>query len=272
MPFIEQEASIRYEIINGKKVPVITPKSEVTLINKETGKEYMSDAEALADIQNPNTSTKAEHVSSGIENLKKQMSKIADDEYYASLQKYLERDPGAKYFDPEDLSYIAMDKSGEYNYKGFTPTKTKEPDYVKEYMKKRKIDNVYSPEATLLEKMEKGKTPIAILQEPVKTGKEPGDLDKILTILHESRHKIMNKPEFKNIIDKYGIKEETFIRFLDKEFFPESNPELPEFVNPKDAYKIYGEAVQEYKNICLQRVGKLIKLFQEEVEIFNGKD
>jgi hypothetical protein len=37
--------------------------------------------------------------------------------------------------------------------------------------------------------MEKGKTPIAILQEPVKTGKEPGDLDKIITILHESRHK-----------------------------------------------------------------------------------
>jgi hypothetical protein len=192
--------------------------------------------------------TRWKKIMAGIENLKKQMSKIADDEYYASLQKYLERDPGAKYFDPEDLSYIAMDKSGEYNYKGFTPTKTKEPDYVKEYMKKRKIDNVYSPEATLLEKMEKGKTPIAILQEPVKTGKEPGDLDKILTILHESRHKIMNKPEFKNIIDKYGIKEETFIRFLDKEFFPESNPELPEFVNPKDAYKIYGEAVQEYKN------------------------
>ena len=66
MPFIEQEASIIYEIINGKKVPVITPKSEVTLINKETGKEYMSDAEALADIQNPNTSTKAEHVSRSV--------------------------------------------------------------------------------------------------------------------------------------------------------------------------------------------------------------
>jgi hypothetical protein len=66
MPFIEQEASIRYETINGKKVPVIIPKSEVTLINKETGKEYMSDAEALADIQNPNTSTKAEHVSRSV--------------------------------------------------------------------------------------------------------------------------------------------------------------------------------------------------------------
>ena len=31
MPFIETEASVRYETINGKRVPVITPKTEVTL-------------------------------------------------------------------------------------------------------------------------------------------------------------------------------------------------------------------------------------------------
>ena len=196
----------------------------------------------------------------GIEDLKKQMSKIADDEYYASLQKYLERDPGAKYFDPSDLSYIAMDQSGEYNYKGFTPTKTNEPDDMKEYMKQRKIDTVYSQDATLLKKMEEGKTPIAVLQEPIKTGKEPGDLDKILTILHESRHKIMAKPEFKDIINKYGIKEETFVRFLDKEFFPELDPQLPKFVRPKDAYKLYGEAVQEYKD----------KFGKEEKGVFNS--
>ena len=63
MPFIETEASVRYETINGKRVPVITPKTEVTLTNTETGKEYMSDAEALADVQNPNTDTKSEHIS-----------------------------------------------------------------------------------------------------------------------------------------------------------------------------------------------------------------
>ena len=62
MPFIETEASVRYEIINGQRVPVITPKCEVTLTNTETGKEYMSDAEALADVQDVNTNTKAEHV------------------------------------------------------------------------------------------------------------------------------------------------------------------------------------------------------------------
>ena len=62
MSFIETEASVRYEIVNGKKTMIITPKCEVTLTNTETGKEYMSDAEALADVQNASTETKAEHI------------------------------------------------------------------------------------------------------------------------------------------------------------------------------------------------------------------
>jgi hypothetical protein len=41
---------------------IITPKCEVTLTNTETGQEYMSDAEALADVQNVNTDTKPEHI------------------------------------------------------------------------------------------------------------------------------------------------------------------------------------------------------------------
>ena len=55
MSFVETEASVRYETIDGKRVPVITPKTEVTLTNTETGQEYMSDAEAMQDVQNPNT-------------------------------------------------------------------------------------------------------------------------------------------------------------------------------------------------------------------------
>ena len=62
MPFIEQEASLRYEEINGKRVPIITPQCEVTLTNTVTGKEYMSDAEAQADVNDPNTDTKQEHL------------------------------------------------------------------------------------------------------------------------------------------------------------------------------------------------------------------
>ena len=62
MPFIETEASVRYETINGQRVPVITPKCEVTLTNTETGQEYMSDSEADEDVNNSETATKREHI------------------------------------------------------------------------------------------------------------------------------------------------------------------------------------------------------------------
>ena len=66
MPFVEQEESIKNEIIDGKQVAVYKPRVEVTLKNLETGQEYTSDAEALSDVQNPNTSTKAEHISRSV--------------------------------------------------------------------------------------------------------------------------------------------------------------------------------------------------------------
>ena len=62
MPFTEQKASIRYEMINGSRTPVLTPETEVTLTNMKTGQEYFSDAEALLDVQNKDTATKAEDI------------------------------------------------------------------------------------------------------------------------------------------------------------------------------------------------------------------
>ena len=62
MPFIEQEAKSEYKIIDGKRTHVITPECEITLTNMETGKEYMSDAEADHDVNNPNSNTKREHI------------------------------------------------------------------------------------------------------------------------------------------------------------------------------------------------------------------
>ncbi len=62
MPFTEQRASIRYEMINGIRTPVLTPETEVTLTNMKTGQEYFSDAEALADVQIKETDTKAEDI------------------------------------------------------------------------------------------------------------------------------------------------------------------------------------------------------------------
>ena len=66
MPFIETEASVRYETINGKRVPVITPKTEVTLTNTETGQEYMSDAEAQEDVDSPVTDTTQDDISRSV--------------------------------------------------------------------------------------------------------------------------------------------------------------------------------------------------------------
>jgi hypothetical protein len=62
MPFKEQEAKSEYQVIDGKKVHVITPEVEITLTNTETGKEYMSDKEADDDVDNPGTDTKREHI------------------------------------------------------------------------------------------------------------------------------------------------------------------------------------------------------------------
>ena len=62
MPFIETKAKSEYQIIEGKRTHVITPECEITLTNMATGKEYMSDVEADADVNDSNTNTKREHI------------------------------------------------------------------------------------------------------------------------------------------------------------------------------------------------------------------
>ena len=62
MSFVETEASYRVEVINGKPVKIITPKTEVTLTNIKSGQEYNSDAEAMNDVQDPNTDTVADDI------------------------------------------------------------------------------------------------------------------------------------------------------------------------------------------------------------------
>ena len=57
-----EEGEVAYTMINGKKVPVVKCETEVVLRNKETNQEYNSDAEAEADIANPNTPTQKEHI------------------------------------------------------------------------------------------------------------------------------------------------------------------------------------------------------------------
>ena len=58
----KEPASVRYEIIDGKKVPVVECETEVVLRNTQTNYEYNSDQEAEDDIANPETDTQREHI------------------------------------------------------------------------------------------------------------------------------------------------------------------------------------------------------------------
>jgi hypothetical protein len=51
-----------YRLIDGKQVPVIKCPTKITYRNKITGEVYESAAEANADVANPNTPTKQEHI------------------------------------------------------------------------------------------------------------------------------------------------------------------------------------------------------------------
>jgi hypothetical protein len=55
-----------YKIIDGKEVPVIKCPTKITFRNKVTGEIYESAAEANADVANPNTPTKQEHIAQDV--------------------------------------------------------------------------------------------------------------------------------------------------------------------------------------------------------------
>ena len=48
--------------VNGKKVEEIESETVITVTNKITKQEYGSDAEAAADVKDPNTTTKKEDI------------------------------------------------------------------------------------------------------------------------------------------------------------------------------------------------------------------
>ena len=62
----KEEGSVAYTMINGKKVPVVKCETEVVLRNKDTNVEYNSDAEAEADIADPNTPTTREQIARSV--------------------------------------------------------------------------------------------------------------------------------------------------------------------------------------------------------------
>ena len=66
MPFVEQEESFDKKIVKGEAVLIYKPRVEVTIKHIGTGREYMSDMEAQADVDSPLTDTKKEHISRSV--------------------------------------------------------------------------------------------------------------------------------------------------------------------------------------------------------------
>jgi hypothetical protein len=66
VPFVEQEESFDQKIVDGKKIMVYKPRVEVTIKHIGTGREYMSDMEAQADVDSAVTDTKKEHISRSV--------------------------------------------------------------------------------------------------------------------------------------------------------------------------------------------------------------
>ena len=61
MPF-KEPGFVTIKNVNGKKVEEIQSETIITVTNKITKQEYGSDAEAAADVKDPNTATKKEDI------------------------------------------------------------------------------------------------------------------------------------------------------------------------------------------------------------------
>jgi len=61
MPF-KEKGFVTIKDVNGKKVEEIQSETVITVTNKVTKQEYGSDAEATADVNDPNTATKREDI------------------------------------------------------------------------------------------------------------------------------------------------------------------------------------------------------------------
>jgi hypothetical protein len=64
---LDEQVIKGYTTINGKEVPIIHCPSKTTVTNKVTGIVYESEAAAKADVENPNTETKEEHLKKDVE-------------------------------------------------------------------------------------------------------------------------------------------------------------------------------------------------------------
>ena len=59
---VDEPILLRYDVIDGNKIPVYSAKVETTVTNTKTGHEYSTHEEVDADIANPATDTKEEDI------------------------------------------------------------------------------------------------------------------------------------------------------------------------------------------------------------------
>ena len=151
--------------------------------------------------------------------LKEDMSKMADAEYYAGLESLIKKDViAAKYFNPDDITYPLMEKSGDYNIGGIQVDSSKGYNETKSILEKKGMSSLLTSESTFKDKVAKGKSVVAIFQNPVANA---NDINKMRVILHEVRHKAFEDPINQEFLKLNRLNEEVLNRFLDYKTFPE---------------------------------------------------
>ena len=165
---------------------------------------------------------------------KREQEQIANDEYTATIQSIIDKDPVAsKYFNADDITYPLMDKSGSYNVRGFLTRSNRSYAITKKAVEEFGSlgSSMLTSESTFNSKLKKEQGAIGILQTPFSTTSSPEDMDKISVILHETRHKAFRTPEAKKFLRENGLNEEILNRFLDIKSFPFTKKKVTEFLD-----------------------------------------
>ena len=143
---------------------------------------------------------------------------IADDEFYAGLESLIKQDVvAAKYFNPDDITYPLMEKSGNYNIGGVQIDASKGFTKVQKGLNQRGMSSLLTSASTFKDKVSKGRDIIAIFQNPVSNA---NDINRMRVMLHEVRHKAFDDPINKEFLKAKRLDEEVLNRFLDYKNFP----------------------------------------------------
>ena len=197
-------------------------------------------------------------------NKKDAQRQIADDEYYAGLQSLIEKDViASKYFDPDEITYPLMEKSGQYNYGGIQIDTSKGYDKTKSSLQKRGMSSLLNSPSSFKSKLKSKKSVIAIFQNPVSNAQ---DINKMRTMLHEVRHKAFDDPINKEFLKTNNLDEEVLNRFLDYKIFPELRTVIKNEIDAR-----YESGFDGLKNKYQLAADEFIKYFNKNSKSLLGQ-